>query len=128
MTLKGTGKSTLYFGAKIYFAVFSDIFFSYPQNSAQQIFKKIMKIGAFNAILYIRCKQIIPEFSTFFEQRTFISVQGDLHIMLFSAGEFRENRSKERHNFYGCRLNYIYESTCCIKGLRFVHRHIPLSF
>jgi Mlc titration factor MtfA (ptsG expression regulator) len=44
LILKGTGKSTLYFGAKIYFAVFSDIFFSYPQNLAQQIFTKIYQV------------------------------------------------------------------------------------
>jgi len=86
-----------------------------------------MKIGAFNAILYIGRKQIIPVFSTFFEHRTFNSVQGDLHIMLFSTGEFRENRCKEGYNFYGCKLNYICESTCRIRA--FVHKesHMPLS-
>ena len=88
-----------------------------------------MKIGALNATPYIGRKQIIPAFSTFFEHRNFNSVQVDLHIMLFSAGEFRENRGKESYNVYGCRLNYIHVSTCCIKALRFVHkeRHTPLS-
>lgn len=87
-----------------------------------------MKIGAFNVTLYIGRKQFIPVFTTFFDDRVLNSVQGDLHIMLFSTGEFRENRCKEGYNFYGYKLKCIYNSTRRIKTLRFVHkeRHMQL--
>ena len=70
-----------------------------------------------------------PYFSTLFDRCGLNSVQGDQHIILFSTGVFPENHRMKGYNFYGCKLNYIYEGTCRVKARNFAHKesHTPQS-